>query len=208
MKGILLLNGEPYRGEIGGALDGAKSLVVCCDGAYRWAKGKVRIDENVGDFDSLDEAPMPAPKAIYPTEKDFTDGEIGLFRLLDSGCDEIEIYGGGGGREDHFLGNVHLLYAALMRGARATMRTNDARIFLVRDRAELSGMAGKTVSLLPFGGEARVGKSSGFYYPLAGLVLSYGSCRTLSNVVQSDDAYFEVDFGTVLVLINDPSPRA
>jgi thiamine pyrophosphokinase len=163
----------------------------------------VRIDENVGDFDSLDVAPMPAPKEIYPKEKDFTDGEIGLFRLLDGGCDEIEIYGGGGGREDHFLGNLHLLYVAYSRGVKAKMVTNGASIFPASGRVELNGMAGKTVSVLPFGGEAHIGKSFGFYYPLDELALKYGSCRTLSNVILSDEAYFDVTFGTALVFVED-----
>ena len=44
MKAIILLNGEPYRGEI----DAASARVWCCDGAYDWAKGRVRIDENLG----------------------------------------------------------------------------------------------------------------------------------------------------------------
>ena len=114
MKGILLLNGDPYEGEI----DAEGALVYCCDGAYAWAKGKVRIDKNVGDFDSLDEKPFPEPDEIYPSEKNFTDGEIALFKLIDAGVDEIKIYGGGGGREDHFLGNIHLLYRAYSAGVR------------------------------------------------------------------------------------------
>jgi thiamine pyrophosphokinase len=197
MKGILLLNGEPYQG----AIEAEGRFVVCCDGAYRWASKKVRIDENVGDFDSLDVPPMPEPKEIYPKEKNFTDGEIGLFRLIDGGCDEIEIYGGGGGREDHFLGNLHLLYVAHSRGVKAKMITNGACIFPASGRVTLSGMAGKTLSLLPFGGEAHIGESRGLYYPPDGLALTYGSCRTLSNVILSDEAYIDVTFGTALVFI-------
>ena len=57
-RGILLLNGEPYEGRI----DDSDALVVCCDGAYAWAHGKVRIDKNVGDFDSLPYIPTPVPE--------------------------------------------------------------------------------------------------------------------------------------------------
>ena len=49
MKAVILLNGEPYRGEI----DASAARVWCCDGAYEWAKDRVRIDENLGDYDSL-----------------------------------------------------------------------------------------------------------------------------------------------------------
>ena len=109
MKAVILLNGEPYRGEI----DASAARVWCCDGASEWAKDRVRIDENLGDYDSLSYMPDPPPAEVYPSEKNYTDGELALMRAIAAGADEIEFYGGGGGREDHFLGNLHLLYAAL-----------------------------------------------------------------------------------------------
>ena len=90
----------------------------------------MRIDKNVGDFDSLGYIPAPPPEEIYPSEKNFTDGEIALFKMLSAGIDDITIYGGGGGREDHFLGNLQLLYAAHKRGARARKITNRSLIFV------------------------------------------------------------------------------
>ena len=48
-RGIILLNGEPFQDQI----DDKGALTVCCDGALRWAQGKVRIDLCAGDFDSL-----------------------------------------------------------------------------------------------------------------------------------------------------------
>lgn len=111
MKAALLLNGAPYGGELP-----KDRLIYCCDGAYRWAKGRAEIYKNIGDFDSLDEVPNPAPEEVYPSEKDFTDGEIALRKMIEEGADDIEVYGAFGGREDHFIGNLHLLYFAHMRG--------------------------------------------------------------------------------------------
>lgn len=197
MKAIILLNGEPYRGEI--AADGA--TVYCCDGAYDWAKGKVHIDENLGDFDSLGYLPTPAPKEVFPSEKNYTDGEIALYRAIAAGAEEIEIYGGGGGREDHFLGNLHLLYAALVKGVRATMVTNGARIFAGEGKILLNGIEGKTLSIVPFGGNVHIIESSGLKYPLERLPLVYGSTRGISNIALSDTAHI-VSQGKVLVLVN------
>lgn len=113
MRGVLLLNGEPYTGKI----DAENAFVVCCDGAYEWAKDKVEIDENVGDFDSLPYMPAPPPAKVYPSQKNHTDGEIGLARLLEIGCKEIAVYGGGGGREDH-LRAISTFYTPPSFGAR------------------------------------------------------------------------------------------
>lgn len=197
MKAIVLLNGEPFRGKI----DDGNARVYCCDGAYAWARGSVRIDENLGDYDSLDYLPDPPPEKIFPSEKNETDGEIALGRAIGAGAEEIVFYGGGGGREDHFLGNLHLLYAALKRGVRAEIVTNYARIFAAEGRVSLDGVDGKTISILPFGANAHILESGGLKYPLCNLTLRYGSTRGISNVALSDRVYFVTE-GVVLVCVD------
>ncbi|MCM1545685.1 MAG: thiamine diphosphokinase [Clostridiales bacterium] len=198
MKGILLLNGTPY----GGKIDCENAFVVCCDGAYRWARGKVKIDENVGDFDSLDFVPDPPPSEIYPSEKDFTDGEIALFKLLAKGVDEVEIYGGFGGRYDHFMGNLHLLYAAFSRGIAAKMIDKNTVAFLGGGKIDLSGNRGKTFSLLPFGGVVHIMESKGCKYAYPEKI-GYGECRGISNIAESDTAYVTVgDNDCALIFVN------
>lgn len=198
MKGVLLLNGEPYTGEI----CTKDRVVYCCDGAYNWARGRVKIDKNVGDFDSLGYIPEPAPEEIYPAEKDYTDGEIALFKMFSAGVDDILVYGGGGGREDHFLGNLHLLMLCRSRGVKAVMENNNSRIFVGECKIPLGEYVGKTLSVLPFGGMAHIMGSRGlkYAYPDA---LHYGECRGISNIVESADAYLETAAGDcVLIIVN------
>ena len=202
MKAIILLNGEPYEKEI----YTKDAYVYCCDGAYHWAKGRVKIDETLGDFDSLSETPTPAPSKVYPSEKDYTDGELALMRAIEAGYSEIEIYGGGGKREDHFIGNLHLLYAALEKGAKAELITNYARIFASEGRIELNGLKGRTVSVTPFGSDVHIMDCDGFYYPMPNTFV-YGSTRGLSNVVTADRASFTAE-GKVLVFVNHEEVRA
>lgn len=196
MKGILLLNGQPYGGEID--TDGA--VVYCCDGAYAWAKGKVKIDKNIGDFDSLNEIPNPPPEEIYPSEKDYTDGEIALKKLLEAGVNEIEIYGGDGGREDHFLGNLHLLYCAHKAGVKCTMITAKSKIFAGEGVISLGQFKDKTLSVLPFGAPLHIIESAGLKYTYPDII-GYGECRGISNICRSGKAYLKVE-GVALVIIN------
>lgn len=198
MKAIILLNGEPYRGEI----DAEGAYVYCCDGAYDWANGRVEIDETLGDFDSLKYLPYPLPKEIYPAEKNMTDGEIALYRAIGAGANEIVFYGGGGGREDHFLGNLHLLHTAYLRGVFAYLITNNALIFEGDGKIALCGYRDKTISLVPFAGDAHIIESKGLKYPLQELTLRYGSTRGISNVALSEEAYVTVGSGKVLVFVN------
>lgn len=191
------MNGEPPREKIGADSD---DYIVCCDGAYRWANDKIgRIDCIAGDFDSL--GYVPERGEVYPAEKNYTDGEIALFKLLDAGVKEIAIYGGGGGREDHFWGNLQLLYAAYKRGARAVMYTNNGEITCSGGKISLAGHKGKTFTLAPVGISSHIIESSGVKYPLLNLTLRAGSCRGVSNVVLSDDAEINCDRGALFVFI-------
>ncbi len=188
-----MLNGEPYGEDI----DTEGAFVVCCDGALRWAEGKVRIDVKAGDFDSLGYIPEGAD--VYPSEKNNTDGEIALEMLLKRGCGVIDIYGGGGGREDHLFGNLQLLYAAHRNGAKAAMHTRYTDISCDAGEIVWSGKAGKTLSLAPVGERAHIVYSEGLQYPLRDLTLTAGSCRGVSNVIRSDAARIFCDEGTLFI---------
>lgn len=201
MKAIVLLNGAPYAGKI--KKDG---VVYCCDGAYAWAKGKIAIDENLGDYDSYEGTPEPPPTCVYPAEKNFTDGEIAVRRAIEAGADEIAIYGGFGLRSDHFIGNLHLLYLARQHGVRAEMIGEGERIFWGEGRVDINGCKGKTLSIVPFGTNAHIMESSGLKYPLHCLDLVYGSTRGISNIAECDEAHVFAE-GCVLVIVNQGGER-
>ncbi len=194
MKGIILLNGEPYAGPI----EKEKGdLVLSADGALRWAAGKVEIDITAGDFDSL--GYVPEHSVVYPSEKNFTDGEIALDLLIGKGCRELVIYGGGGGREDHLFGNLQLLYAAYLRGVHCVMRTNFCDVYCASGKIVFENMSGRTVSLAPVGLSAHIMNSEGMKYPLEDLTLTAGSCRGISNVVESPCAHVDCTEGVLFV---------
>jgi thiamine pyrophosphokinase len=196
MKGVLLLNGQPYTGD----RNTIDRVVYCCDGAYEWAHGKVKIDKNIGDFDSLPYMPTPLPEEIYPSEKDYTDGEIALKKMLDAGVDDIQIYGGFGGREDHFLGNLQLLLYAYRRGAKVQMISEQTIIVPAGGKIAVGEYAGKTLSVLPFFGDVHITESTGLKYAYPEK-LCQGTCRGISNVVQSCNAEIEVGSGDVVLII-------
>ncbi len=198
---VILLNGEPYRGK----MEAENAYVICCDGAYSWARERVKIDENLGDFDSLEGTPDPAPRMKFPSEKNETDGELAVDRAVELGASEIVFYGGGGRREDHFLGNLHLLFKAKEAGvSTAVCKTNGAEISLCgRGEHRFACGEGRTVSLLPFGGEAHIMEMKGLKYAAGDLLLRYGSTRGISNLTTGGEFSFRVKVGSVLVIINE-----
>lgn len=195
MKGIILLNGDPPAQSI---RTQCGDYIVCCDGAYRWARDKIdRIDLIAGDFDSL--GYVPENGAVYPSEKNATDGELALGLLLAKGVSEIEIYGGGGGREDHLWGNIQLLYAAHKRGVHAVMFTQTAEIFCGSGNLSFATEIGQTFSLAPVGLRAHIMESSGVKYPLDRLTLRAGSSRGVSNVALKSLVNIRCDRGALFV---------
>lgn len=198
MKGIILLNGEQFNSKI----DYEKGdIVYCCDGAYSYAKNLLPITKIIGDFDSLGYVPQQAE--VYPSEKNYTDGELALKLMLKKKVTEILIYGGGGLREDHFIGNLGLLYLAFKRKVLCKMITNYSQMYFASGKTYFKNLKGKTISIEPFYKSANIIESKGLKYPLINLQLKQGESRGISNIVISDDAYFICDKGNVLVFINN-----
>ena len=191
-QGILLLNGEPYERHI----EQKDSYTVCCDGAIHWAKN-LKIDMHIGDFDSSN---LKAENYLtYPKKKDLTDGELGLRYLIQKGCTDIAIYGGGGKRDDHFFCNLQLLVYALRRNITAKLITNYTTIYCIDKSIELIGKKNKILSLAPFLGDVHIINSEGLQYPLKNSTLYAEECRGLSNCIQKERASITVDSGILLV---------
>ena len=123
-----------------------------------------------------------------------------MSKLLEAGADDIEIYGGFGGREDHFIGNIHLLYRAFKAGAKCAMISEKTKIFLGSGVICMGEYLGCTISVLPFGGTLHIMGSEGLKYSYPDFI-GYGECRGISNIVQSNSAKLKVE-GVALVIIN------
>lgn len=87
-------------------------------GAWRLLERGIEMDLAVGDFDSLSkkEREILSEKVkemmIVPPEKDQTDTELGLELALDRypRAEKYQLIGGTGGRLDHLLANLFVVY--------------------------------------------------------------------------------------------------
>ncbi|MGV2913900.1 thiamine diphosphokinase, partial [Bacillus safensis] len=80
-----------------------------------------------GDFDSVTEEELCELKKklpalnVFQAEKDETDLELALNWAMRQHPAHIHIYGITGGRADHFLGNIHLLYQGIQHKQNITL---------------------------------------------------------------------------------------
>ena len=104
---------NPYYKKL---LENEKNI-YCADGGTKYAldMGVVPL-EIWGDLDSLDKSYIEKAKELnvkilkFNADKDFTDGELIVKYLSEKGFDKIYILGGLGGRTDHFLTNLNIVF--------------------------------------------------------------------------------------------------
>jgi thiamine pyrophosphokinase len=154
-------------------------LLVAVDGALRlFDHLKVEPHLMLGDFDSADTQLLKEFSDIetqkYPSEKDFTDGELALRYLLDHGYEQIDIYGAidTDFETDQMLANIFNLAIAndYARAAedRISVRLVDhcQYIYLIEDSTlEIAGRRDDVFSILPITRQA-VLTVSGAKWPL------------------------------------------
>ena len=97
--------------------------IVAVDGGLKAARALgITPDVIVGDFDSADPSVLACYRKqehiiweVHQPEKDDTDTELALKRAMAMACTEIVLLGATGGRLDHMIGNIQLLYPCLRK---------------------------------------------------------------------------------------------
>lgn len=197
MRCVIVLNGE--------FIDDFEFLsgdhIIACDGAYEKLLSKgLTPNEVLGDFDSLGYVPEGA--VVFPVEKDMTDGELALLHAHEQGFSSIVFICAGGGRDDHFIGNLSLAFKAHDLGISAALYTKRSVIYCVgQGEHRFKVKKGTVISLFSFD-SAIVASSKGLKFPYHGERLEKSSTLGLSNEAIEDEISFSVDSGSALLFVN------
>ena len=161
---------------------------------------------SVGDFDSVNDEEREILKKtlnIHPVkaEKDDTDLALGVEQAIQKGYTEIDIYGATGGRLDHFMGTLQILFKSVYIKKEIIIKVIDKQneIMLLNKGTHQLHKSDKYpyVSFIPVNGEVTV-SLYGFKYNLNHQHLEIGSTLTISNEVNRSIAIIEVEKGQVL----------
>lgn len=184
-------------------------LVIAADsGLDRSLALGVQPDVLVGDLDSASRQALDIARhglseiEAHAPAKDQTDLELALRRAVGEGATEIVVFGGGGGRADHWLANLAVMAATARRGVsvRGQMGGCSVRAVVPGDPYVEELRQGELVSLLPMGGDARGVVTEGLAYRLEGDDLKWGGSRGVSNVACGGEARVQIDGGVLLVI--------
>lgn len=152
-------------------------------------------DMVVGDFDTVKPGILQYYRQkehiIWDThqpEKDETDTELALRTAMETGVSDMVILGATGGRLDHSIGNIHLLYACLQKGVKASIVDEKNRLYIL-DQGKTyrsSEIWGKYISFLPLTEEVHGITLKGFKYPLTNRDIRIGTSLCISNELEAE----------------------
>ncbi|WP_066318403.1 thiamine diphosphokinase [Bacillus sp. FJAT-29814] len=163
-----------------------------------------------GDFDSVSERELAFIESKitnlkrFKPEKDETDTELALNWAVAQNPEEIRLFGATGGRLDHLLANVQLLFKPLSQG-------NFTKISLI-DRKNIAYLAGpgtysvekmpekKYISFVPLTLNVSNLTLQGFKFPLENRHISMGSTLCISNELISEYGTFSFSEGILIVI--------
>ena len=212
MLGIVFTGGQGPQAQVVKRLletEAKDALFAAADSGLAAAEeAGVRPDWIIGDMDSLDSenrlCSYPAEKIIrHEHDKDYTDTELAISLVIEKGCDDIWIIGGGGGRIDHLFGIRSIFERGIFP---RRWITDNADIYCIeagagnRDRVCCSLDKGAVVSVFPLGCSPWEAKSSGLKWPLAGLPWDRGFFG-LSNVAVEGDFSITAEQGRFMVIL-------
>ena len=207
MRAIIFANGDASDPDIARPWTAQADLIIAADGGTRHALSVGVLPHVViGDLDSLDEADRAqldrsgVQLIVYPTHKDYTDLELALRYARKQQATEIIIFSALGGRWDQSLANLMLLTLPELAQVPTRMVDHYLSIQVIRDRAEITGRVGDTLSLIALKGDAHGVTIEGCEYPLNEATLPFGATLGISNVLSQTTAKITVKQGQILVL--------
>ena len=212
MKRCLIITGGKMDLSFAGSFLGQEKFdkVIAVDAGLEAAKALgLEPDMIVGDFDTV------RPKVLeyyrrkehivwdtHQPEKDETDTELALIKAQATGCTEVVILGATGGRIDHMLGNIHLLFPCLQKGIDAYILDSQNRVYLIdgehtfkRDR-----LWGRYISFLPLTEEVKGITLTGFKYPLQEKDIEIGTSLCISNELVGEEGTITCGDGVLIVV--------
>jgi len=200
VKTALVITGGYCNTELAGTMIPEKpDLTIAADSGYLTAmKLGLKPDIAVGDFDSYaGELPRDLEILKVACEKDVTDTMLACEYAKDSGCRDITIIGGTGGRIDHSLSNVFYLEELARQGVRVKLTDGGNTVRVVIDETVRIPKSGGYFSI--FAVDECTVTESGCKYPLSNAKLVRERPYALSNEVTADEATVAIRGTAILV---------
>ncbi|WP_085524019.1 thiamine diphosphokinase [Tuberibacillus sp. Marseille-P3662] len=179
-------------------------------GAYDLYKKGIQPVRSFGDFDSITDEERQRMNShslhmdIFPSEKDDTDLAIAIDWVMEQDADACFVIGATGGRLDHTLMNVQLLYKSLTSGVAVYLVDQQNTVTLLAPGYhEIKSVSSYEYhSFIAFSKKVRGITLDGFKYPLNKAELSWGSSLCISNELVGKSGSLDFTSGYLLHIMS------
>ncbi|MEG1143766.1 MAG: thiamine diphosphokinase [Clostridium sp.] len=163
----------------------------------------------VGDLDSVNPEILKEYRnnpdihmEIHKPEKDETDTELAFLTAEKYGCDVVDLLGALGGRMDHEISNLQIMYQFYKRGMHIFIYDERNKIYLLGDRKSFfrAELYGKYISFMPLTEVVEEVTLTGFKYPLNKRKILLGSSLCISNELICDSAEMNLKKGVLICI--------
>ncbi|MFL9833898.1 thiamine diphosphokinase [Chryseobacterium terrae] len=151
-KVLLFINGDTPKSfpDLGNY-----NLIACTDGAFHYLKELnfplEKLDFISGDFDSHSGADenIYHEKFIHTPDQERTDFYKALEIILEKGYKNVDVFGGSGGEQDHFLGNLTVAFG-FKEKMNIKFYDEFSEYYFIPKNFVINGVKDKIISLYPF----------------------------------------------------------
>jgi thiamine pyrophosphokinase len=202
---ILFVNGEFEKSDLIMNNILQSNLLIAVDGGLDHIVNLGLSPQIImGDLDSIDVIDQEFYEnngvdiIRFPERKDETDLELAMNYVMDLDFDQIFICGAGGGRADHFLGNLFLLSNPNYLNKEIKILTKNSEIFYCKKNQRIQGNPGDLISLIPITENVIGVETKGLEYPLEGEDLLRWKTRGISNLMVDRNATITFETGSLI----------
>lgn len=180
-------------------------LIACTDGAFHYLKKLnfplEKLDFISGDFDSHTgkDEDIYEGKFIFTPDQNKTDFHKALEIILGKGVENVDIFGGSGGEQDHFLGNLSTAFFFKDKMSLVFFDEFSSYYFIPK-YFSISGVKGKMISLMPFPVAKNI-ETNGLKWPLYNEDLILGERIGTRNIAENQEISIKYKEGDLLIFI-------
>lgn len=179
----------------------AGGYIIAADrGLDHCLKAGLTPDLAVGDFDSAENDVPPGIECVRVSPiKDDTDAALAAELALERGYSELRFLCALGGRFDHSLANIQLLYKLKSNGIKAALYGDNEKAYFVMNEAVAIPKNNGFLSVFSYGESAEISEI-GVKYPLNHKVIKNDFALGVSNEITSEIAEITVHSGAALIV--------